>query len=182
MWHFQDLMLFFGSTIQFVRDYKEIMRRVSVGYLLHWHLNKKNSMLDALRPFESYSNEINRLLFWNSTKKFAIYTPRQRILVRTKGNLSSNTTFFDPFSAVERYHEETYHDFSSENETQGCELNALQCPETKKYSLNQLKEWEKVASAKNQFTSAILNVGTTHNLLMFNRWLLVLLRKIEGSW
>lgn len=131
MWHFQDLMLFFGSTLQFVRDYKEIMRRVSVGYLLHWHLNKKNSMLDALRPFESYSNEINRLLFWNSTKKFAIYTPRQRILVRTKGNLSSNTTFFDPFSAVERYHEETYHDFSSENETQGCELNALQCPETK---------------------------------------------------
>lgn len=41
------------------------------------------------------------------------------------------TTFFHPFSAVWSYHEETYHDFFSESETQECELNALQCPKTK---------------------------------------------------
>lgn len=52
------------------------MWRVSVGYLLYWYLNKKNSMLDVLRLFESYFNEINRLLFWNSIKKFVIYILR----------------------------------------------------------------------------------------------------------
>lgn len=84
----------------------------------------QSKLTTTTKNFYGFTGAINN--------RFAIYTPRQRILViRTKGNLSSNTTFFDPFSAVERYHEETYHDFSSENETQGCELNALQCPETK---------------------------------------------------